>query len=150
METMNIKKYGIKLVREKTYKYETEGPIVSKDTVANFFSNIMNLEDSAEESFNMLCLDTKNHVIGVFEVSRGTINASVVHPRECFKRAISCNANALIFAHNHPSGDSSPSKEDIEITRRLEKVGNILGIKVLDHLIIGYGTHTSLKEMGYI
>jgi len=83
-------------------------------------------------------------------VSIGTVNASLVHPREIFKVALLCNASAVILAHNHPSGNPTPSHEDIDITNRLKKAGEILGIEVLDHIIIGDNTWTSFKEKGLI
>ena len=85
----------------------------------------------------MLVLDIKNNVRGAFEVSRGGLNASIVHPREIFKRALLLNAASIILAHNHPSGDTTPSREDINITKRLVEGGKILGIEVLDHIIVG-------------
>ena len=98
-----------------------------------------------------MCLDTKNKVTGLFKVSQGSLNSSIVHPREVFKRALMQNSNSIILAHNHPSGDVTPSGEDISITRRLQEAGDILGIKVLDHLIIGAGgRYKSFKEDGII
>lgn len=90
-----------------------------------------------KEEFRVLHLDTRNRVIRDEVVSVGTLNSSLIHPREVFKNAIKESANAVIFVHNHPSGDVSPSKEDIEITERLFKVGELLDIKVLDHVIVG-------------
>ena len=80
----------------------------------------------------------------------GSLNASVVHPRETFKAAILNNAASIIVAHQHPSGDSSPSQEDIHVTKRLKDAGQIIGIEVLDHLIVGRNQFTSLKEKGYV
>ena len=94
----------------------------------------------------MLCFNTKNAVVGAFEVSKGSLNSSIVHPREVFKRAILSNANAILVAHNHPSGDLNPSSEDINMTKRLESAGDIIGIKVLDHLIVGENNFYSFKE----
>ena len=108
------------------------------------------LEDCDREKFIALLLDTKNHVVAANTVSIGTVNASLVHPREIFKVALLCNASAVILAHNHPSGNPTPSHEDIDITNRLKKAGEILGIEVLDHIIIGDNTWTSFKEKGLI
>lgn len=101
------------------------------------------------ENFVVLLLDTKNKVIGINTVSIGTLNSSLVHPREVFKPAILASAAALILAHNHPSGDPKPSREDIEVTKRLIEAGGLLGIQVLDHIIVG-DYCVSLKEQGYI
>lgn len=99
-----------------------------------------------KEYFSILLLNTKNEVISIENISIGSLNASIVHPREVFSRAIKRNSASVILAHNHPSGDPSPSQEDIQITRRLKEAGAIIGIPVLDHVIIGDGTYISLKE----
>jgi DNA repair protein RadC len=101
-----------------------------------------------KEHFVCLFLNTKNQVIGEETLSIGSLNASIVHPREVFLAAIRRSSAAIICAHNHPSGDPTPSAEDIEITRRLKEAGQIIGIEVLDHLIIGDGNFVSLKEKG--
>lgn len=102
------------------------------------------------EQFRILLLNTKNIIIAWEEISRGSLNSSIVHPREVFARAIKRSAAAIILVHNHPSGDPSPSQEDINITRRLVEVGHLVGIEVLDHLVIGDGVFFSLKEKGYV
>jgi DNA repair protein RadC len=91
-------------------------------------------------------LNTKNQVMAVETISIGTLNSSLVHPREVFKSAVLKSAAAMILVHNHPSGDPAPSKEDLEITRRLAEVGKLIGIEVLDHIIIGDHVFISLKE----
>ena len=102
------------------------------------------------EQFRILLLNTKNVIIACEEVSRGSLNSSIVHPREVFARAIRRSAAAVSLVHNHPSGDPTPSQEDINITRRLVEVGRLVGIEVLDHLVIGDGVFASLKEKGYV
>ena len=104
------------------------------------------LRNETHEKFIVLLLNTKNEVISIENISIGSLNASIVHPREVFSRAIKRNSASIILAHNHPSGDPSPSQEDIHITRRLKEAGAIIGIPVLDHVIIGDGTYISLKE----
>lgn len=104
----------------------------------------------AEESFYVLLLDTKNNVNGIHEVSHGSLNASIVHPREVFKSAVLSNAASIICVHNHPSGDPAPSQEDITITKRLVECGKMMDIPVLDHVIIGDERYVSLKEKGII
>lgn len=104
----------------------------------------------SKEHFKILLLNTKNQIIGIETVSIGSLNASIVHPREVFNLAIKKSANAIIAVHNHPSGDSTPSNEDINITNRLVDVGNLIGIKVLDHVVIGLNRYTSLKEENLI
>ncbi len=103
-----------------------------------------------KEHFEILLLNTKNRVISREIISMGSLNASIVHPREIFNAPLRKSAAALILVHNHPSGDPSPSQEDLEITRRLAEAGNILGIAVRDHIIIGDGCYFSFKEKGLL
>ena len=95
------------------------------------------LEHQAAEVFIVLCLDTRSAVVGWHEVSRGTLDATLVHPREVFKPAVLANAAAVIVAHNHPSGDVVPSRDDTSLTARLRAAGELLGIALLDHIIVG-------------
>lgn len=109
------------------------------------------LEDSDRENLVAFYLNTKHVVTGVEVVSTGSLNSSVVHPREVFKGALLHNAAAIIVAHNHPSGDPTPSQEDANVTRRLFDAGKLLGIELLDHLVIGEnGRYTSFREEGII
>lgn len=103
-----------------------------------------------KEHFKIVMLNTKNQIISIQNISIGSLNSSIVHPREVFKEAISRSSASIILVHNHPSGDPTPSKEDIAITRRLAEGGDILGIKVLDHIIIGNNRFISLKEKDII
>lgn len=144
-----ITKYRLELVKESSKIYEVD-KISSPTDVRDYIEEIFRLSNQAEEVMVMLVLDTKNNVIGAFEVSRGCLDASIVHPREVFKRALLLNGARIILAHNHPSGDPTPSREDIDITKRLVEGGNILGINVLDHLIIGDNRYRSFKEMNLI
>lgn len=98
------------------------------------------------EQFMVILLNAKNHVIDVECVSVGTLTASLVHPREIFKSAIRRSAHAIVLAHNHPSGDPTPSREDREVTQRLIQAGKLLGIEVLDHLVVGDGRYVSFRE----
>ena len=106
--------------------------------------------DRRREYFVALLLDGKNRIILEEQVSEGSLNQSIVHPREVFSRAVKESAAAVILVHNHPSGDPSPSREDREITRRLREAGDILGIRVLDHIIIGDGSYFSFVEQGLL
>jgi DNA repair protein RadC len=105
------------------------------------------LRDTDREHFYVVLLSTKNHVLAVELVSVGSLSASIVHPREVFKPAIVASAAAIVVAHNHPSNDTTPSPEDIEFTRRLAQAGDLLGIRVLDHVISS--SYTSLRETGH-
>ena len=108
------------------------------------------LSELGYEKFIALALNTKNHVTAVLPVSSGSLNASIVHPRELFQRAILANCASLILAHNHPSGDPVPSPEDIALTRKLIEAGLLLDIPVLDHIVLGYGRYVSFKERGLL
>lgn len=101
------------------------------------------------EHFWVLALNTKNRLLRAIEISVGSLNASIVHPRELFKEAVRLSAASVVLVHNHPSGDPTPSGADLQLTRRLVRAGDVLGIEVLDHVIVGDGcAHASLREMG--
>lgn len=108
------------------------------------------LRYETREHFVCLLLSTKNHVLAAPVISVGTLNASLVHPREVFREAIAYAAAAVILVHNHPSGDPTPSQEDISLTKKLVAGGQLLDMTVLDHVIIGDGRYVSLKEKGII
>lgn len=111
---------------------------------------VMEMQFLDKEHFRIITLSTKNHVIGIDEISVGSLNSSIVHPREVFKKALEKNAASVILVHNHPSGDPEPSREDIQVTNRLVKAGEIMGIEILDHIIIGANNYKSLKELSII
>lgn len=100
------------------------------------------------EQFRIVLLDSKNQVLGLKVVSVGSLSSSIVHPREIFKEAITRSSAAVILVHNHPSGDPTPSQEDIDVTRRLVDAGRLLGIEVLDHIVVGDNRYVSFKEKG--
>jgi len=135
-------KVRVELVRES--KEEATIYIKNPSDVVNCLS-----EYSKRDREHLLCLylDTKKRVLGIEVVSIGTLNCSLVHPREVFKGAILASADSIILAHNHPSGDPEPSKEDISVTERIKKAGEILGIELVDHIIISpYGKYVSLRD----
>lgn len=148
---MNAKKrieiVTTKIVRESSVLYEKrilQSPRDAAELLKPF------LEDQDRETFVVVCLSSKNNPTAIQTVSIGSLSASIVHPREVFKTAILANAAGVIFCHNHPSGNPEPSNEDTETTKRLVEAGNILGIKVIDHIIIGLDKWISLKERGLI
>jgi len=106
------------------------------------------IKDKAKEHFKLILLNPRNKIIGISTISIGTLNASLVHPREVFKDAIVHSAASVVLAHNHPSGDPEPSEDDITITKRLVEAGKILGIEVMDHIIIAKNGFISFKEKG--
>ncbi len=106
------------------------------------------LKGKKKEHFQVLLLDTRSQLIKISEISVGSLDTSIVHPREVFKEALSASAASVIFVHNHPSGDPSPSEDDIKLTERLARAGEVMGIDVLDHVIIGNKEYVSLKREG--
>lgn len=108
------------------------------------------IKDKAKEHFKLILLNARNKIIGISTVSIGSLNASIVHPREVFKNAIIHNAYSVVLAHNHPSGDSEPSEDDLMITKRLVEAGKILDIKVTDHIIITKNGYFSFKGKGLL
>ena len=144
---IQIAKYKLELVKESNTRYDFESKKVNSPEEAYLIAKeVFKMEVQCEEIFGVLTLDTKNNVIGVFEVSHGSLNSSIVHPREVFKRAILNNASSILLVHNHPSGETQPSHEDITLTNRLVEAGNILGVKIIDHIIIGENRYLSFKE----
>lgn len=123
----------------------------SADTIARFIIESLKSDSMIVEHFMVFMLDTKCKVVGFSDVSKGTLDMSPVHPREVFAPAmVTPKTAAVIVAHNHPSGDPAASVQDIETTERLCRAGEILGIRILDHVIVGDGCWTSLKAEGYI
>jgi DNA repair protein RadC len=108
------------------------------------------IKDKAKEHFKLILLNPRNKIIGISTISIGTLNASLVHPREVFKDAIMHTAASVVLAHNHPSGDPEPSEDDLKITKKLVESGKILGIEVLDHIIIAKNGFKSLANEGLI
>lgn len=144
-----VKAIQIKAVLELSKRIATSDGIVHHIIKSAEDVNTLMMEEVRylkKEIFKALLLDTKNQVIKIVDVSMGSLNSSIVHPREVFCEAIKCGCNSIIFVHNHPSGDPTPSSEDIKTTQRLDECGNILGIRVLDHIIIGDGKYISFKE----
>ncbi|PAE23982.1 MULTISPECIES: DNA repair protein RadC [Bacillaceae] len=128
--------------------YDDRYSIRSPEDGANYVMHEMRF--LSQEHFVCLYLNTKNQVLHKQTIFIGSLNASIVHPREVFKEAFRRSAASIICIHNHPSGDPTPSREDIEVTKRLAESGKIIGIDVLDHLIIGENKFVSLKEKGYL
>ena len=110
----------------------------------------LKLRDLKKEQFIVVLLDGKNRVLREVRISEGSLTASLVHPREVFSVAIRESAGAVVFCHNHPSGDPTPSVEDVEITRRLCAVADLVGIRVLDHVVVGDGSYVSFLERGLL
>lgn len=138
---------SLKLVKESSLLYKERSVRSPED---GYQLMKLFLEDKDREHFIVASLDTKNQPVSVNVCHIGSLNASIVHPREIMKSAILSNAASIIVGHNHPSGLTEPSKEDIEVTKRLVEAGKLMGIELLDHIIVGDNRYTSLKEKGYI
>lgn len=134
---------GLRVAREVSL---LDKHIRSPEDAANYLMDEMRY--LTREHFVCLFLNTKNRILGQETIFVGSLNASIVHPREVFQAALKRNSASLICVHNHPSGDPTPSLEDIEVTKRLVEAGKILGIEVLDHIIIGEKRYVSLKSLG--
>jgi len=126
----------------------TDEPRRTIRTAQDVANEVLDMCTLPVEEFRILLLNTRNQVVSQKTISRGTLNGSLVHPREVFRHAIATSSNALICVHNHPSGDPSPSDDDLAITRRLVEAGKLIDIQVLDHVIIGLGRTISLRERG--
>jgi DNA repair protein RadC len=140
--------YSVKtlMIRENAEKYNP----IKADNAAIVYQMFKELENLDQERFYSVVLDGNNNVLAVHLISQGTINQSLVHPREVFKTAILCSGAGLILVHNHPSGEVEPSTQDIVITQWLLKASEIMGIEIIDHIIIGYQKYCSLKSKGLI
>jgi DNA repair protein RadC len=132
--------------RFQARKLENLDRFTSPRQVFDYFHH--EFRDCRKEYFLVLLLDGKNRIIRRVQVSEGSLNQSIVHPREVFSPAVKESAAAMILVHNHPTGDPAPSQEDIAITRRLKEAGEVMGIRVLDHIIIGDGDFLSFVERG--
>jgi DNA repair protein RadC len=124
---------AIQMVRERQFLYDGTRVTQPEQAAAAFRVLVGNPD---REYFVVMLLDGKNRIVAANVVSQGSLNQSIVHPRETFKAAILANSAAILLVHNHPTGDLSPSREDIEITHRLKEAGDLLGIRVLDHIIV--------------
>lgn len=140
----SINIYKCHLIKESSHKYHRTISAVS-DAVK--LSIDLGFASFSDEVFGIFCLNTKGALAGFHEVSHGTLNSASVHPRDVFKRALINNAASVILIHNHPSGDPTPSAEDIFVTKRLSEIGELFGIPIIDHIIIGENSsYYSLKS----
>ena len=148
---IRLSKFDVKLVRENGKNYDfADKKVTSPDRGATIIDAVLNISNATQEIFGIVTLDTQKNVTGIFEVTRGTINGSMCHPREVFQRAILQNAHSILLFHNHPSGSKEPSNADLRTTERLVETGKILGIEILDHIIITQNGYTSFREEGHI
>lgn len=148
MITISVSK--IKLVRESNHRYNVgDKHLNSPEAAVEVINTVLDLEHEAQEVLAEILLDNRNKITGIMEISRGSLNSSIVHPREVFRGAILHNAAGIILVHNHPSGEVIPSREDLKVTKMIKDAGDILDIQLLDHIIIGSeGNYTSLARRG--
>lgn len=156
---MRITKYKTRLTEDKKVKLEKEvsvncptvdRKITSPGNVDKLARDFLHIHEESEEYAYMLCLNTKNVLTAVLEIGHGNVNSAIIGVRETFQKALLANAVSIILIHNHPSGDCTPSPEDIRFTERMVEAGRIINVEVLDHMIIGDRWYYSLKEHGHI
>lgn len=143
--------YHVALVRDEGVPYESESITIS--TPEDVAAACADLRGAPSERFELLLLSTKNRLIARVHISTGSLNASLVHPRECIRPAVVANAASAVVVHNHPSGDSTPSGSDIQLCRRLTKAFDLCGVELLDSVVVGGGedgTISSMRDLGLL
>lgn len=141
-----MKAYKVKLqmVKEKTVEYD---PVIKIPMdVVKFINSIENYDLSINERAVVIALNTKNHIVAYTEISIGNVNACSINPVDIFRFLFTTNANKFILVHNHPSGDSTPSGIDIDITKRIQKISDLMQLEFLDHIVIGDNDYTSILK----
>ncbi|NTW56499.1 MAG: DNA repair protein RadC [Chlorobiaceae bacterium] len=144
-----FRQYSLKLVKEKAAEYDAPKYVKTSGDIERVCREVLGLHEQAEENLVCFDLNSKNAIVAIRVVSVGTINSSLVHPREVFKGALMSNANSVIIAHNHPSGVSEPSASDHIVTRQIWKAGELLQVQLLDHVVIGHDGYYSYLESGF-
>ena len=143
-----LKTFRVQFVSEPE-AFPAGSPCRSSEDAQRIARTIFETLDADKEHFVLLALNNKNRVNGFKLISTGSLTASLVHPREVWRAALYLCAAAVVFVHNHPSGDPTPSQEDLALTRRLREVAELIGVRVLDHIIIGKGRYVSFVDDGY-
>ena len=151
-------KYKTRLTKDKRAELDKEFTInCPGDTlvvscpqdIVRIAKDYVRAHEHTEEHMYMFCLNNKNRVVGIFEISHGNVNSSIVGARETFQKALLANAVQIALVHNHPSGDTTPSKEDIFVTKKFMELGEFIGVPLVDHIIVG-DYYSSIKELGYV
>lgn len=150
---MEIRKYKTLFnnyrLPELVAEFESEHELSNVDSpksIAKIMKDVFNHHLETEEIMYLICLDTKNNIIGIFEISHGTVNRALVSPREVLMKALICGSTSIILAHNHPSGNPEPSQEDILLTKRIDEAARLIDISLLDHIVVGNESFISLKK----
>ena len=150
------KTYNLLQVQDKEIEYHsiTYDPLSDKfntpKKIYDLLETVFRLSEQAEEILVVICLDVQNKIIALYKTSHGSLSGTIASPREIFKRAIISNSNSIILAHNHPSGDSNPSRDDKITTKKIKDVCDLMGISLLDHIIIGEDEYFSFKAEGLL
>jgi len=148
---MKYMKYDLQLVESSVHESEYDYRVKQSGDVCRFMKDVMKLHTFPNERFYSVMLNAKGDIIGFMEISKGGTSEAIADPKEVFKGALIANAVAIIIAHNHPSGDPTPSQQDIDTTKRLVDAGKLLNVKVVDHVIVGHGgKHLSMTAEGHI
>ena len=151
MPLSSINIYTLKQVRTRRRRYDLEGfQITSPSVCYHLLQYLLDLRSEPAERFGIIALNTKHKIVGVHLIGSGTIDRVYIEPRQVFMAALMNNAKAIIAFHNHPSGDPTPSRDDLLLTQRLKKAGKIMCIELLDHLITGERDFVSLREQGLV
>lgn len=156
-----ISKYELVCERVATYhadinerlgaQFAEQNALQADADVATLLINIIKTDRNTTEHFYVFCLDTRLKVVGFFDIAKGSLDTCSVHPREVYQPAVATpKCSAIIVAHNHPSGDPTPSSEDISVTERLVEAGKLLGIRLLDHIVVGDGVWQGIRSMGIV
>lgn len=132
----------------QVYKVDGRKVYTSPEAIAEFVYSALKLDRCADEYTYCLCLDAKGHLIGLFEVGHGTVIASPLSPREVFQKALLLGAVSIILTHNHPSGDPTPSPEDVAVTNKVNEAGKLVDIPLTDHVIVGRSGWVSMRVQG--
>jgi len=147
---MKIKQCTVKMIKEDIGDYNiTTNKVISPETCDSILQQVTDIHCSTVEKLGMFSLNTKNEIVGIHTLTIGTVNSSLVSPRDVIQQALLNNASAIILWHNHPSGDTMPSQDDIRTTSRIKEACKIMDIKLLDHLIVGDILY-SMNEHGYV
>ena len=141
-------RYPVLVKENGNYVCDGRKPFNNPEVIYDFCTRELDLNRAAEEYAYCFALDTKCHLMGVFEVSHGNVNGSIVSPREIFQKLLLLGAVSFIMVHNHPTGDASPTQEDAAVTERLRQAGELMGINLVDHIVIGEGNYYSFTEHG--
>ena len=151
MPLTSINIYTLKQIRTKRHRYDLEDCRITSPLICyNVLQYLLDLKSEPVEKFGIIALNTKDKIVGIHIIGTGTIDQIYIEPRQVYMAALLNNAKAIIAFHNHPSGDATPSRDDLFLTQRLKKAGKIMCIELLDHLITGERNYVSLREQGLV